>query len=78
MKFLIWLPSWGETEEYAREVKDWDAEKAAEDFVEKHWADSDYPDEEEVCVKDESGAVLTYIVMAEPTVKFKAYIKENK
>ena len=78
-KFLLWLPSWGETEDDAREVCAWDAECAAESWMEEKHGDLDYIDDIDIDTKDESGIIAHYNVVAEPIIKFRAYEKkENK
>ena len=46
--------------------------RAAAEFMEKGWSDSDYPETMEVSIRFPSGRLQTFLATAEPTVDFVA------
>ena len=52
-----------------------DAERAAEKYVENNYFDLEFPDEEMVIVKDETGKFYRFTVVCEQTVDFNAVPK---
>ncbi len=87
MKIKIW-DALNEEESEAQEIElsEW-AEfsinsnyltQAVQEFVEKRWASSDYPDETWVNVTSESGKLLEFTVTAEQAVVFRAGPRDKR
>jgi hypothetical protein len=69
--FLCWDKDNSE-EDDAEPVRAWEPDWAAKEFAQRRYADSDYPKEQRICVKDVSGAAWLFTVTAEPDVRFVA------
>ena len=63
-------------EEDAHTVFAWRPEDAAQEFGKYQHAHNDYPDEQDINVKDDKGVVTKWVVIAEPDIHF--YTRERK
>ncbi len=75
-KYKVWDPDC-EDEEDADEVESFEPAYAAEQWVEDNWTDLEYPDEIDVKVKDEKGAVTEWTVTVEQRPHFTAAEKKK-
>ncbi|HEX4334648.1 MAG TPA: hypothetical protein VH062_01975 [Polyangiaceae bacterium] len=60
----------------AEQVDAYDAECAAEKYIESRWSDFDHPETSSVDVRDAQGTVTRWTVTTEPTVVFHASRKK--
>jgi hypothetical protein len=86
MKFTVKIwDRWNEDEEYAQEIEvesygdrlkaeDIFLRWAVQSFVERNWADSDYPETTSVRVRTPDGELLEFEVYAEQAVHFRAVL----
>lgn len=70
--FEVWAPSLGQSREDARTVTATDAKQAAVEMGERRWSDNDHPDEQTFIVRSPEGDEEVYVVLAEPSVHFRA------
>jgi hypothetical protein len=76
--FLLWLPDDGESEADARESCGRDAESAATAFAKRRYSDADSPEEQRVSARGPDGEITTWVITAEPDVRFRTRRAEEK
>lgn len=73
---LVWAIDDGD-ESHASKVAHESPLRAAQIFAEHIWASSDYPDEQEICVKDKAGAYHAFTVTTHRQISFQATPKRT-
>lgn len=71
-RFRAWMPTQGEFFDDAVEVRASDAAEAAERYLEREWADTEFLTEATVCVRDAEGKHTVYVVTVEEVPQFTA------
>lgn len=76
-EFKVWTEGYNGPDDPAV-IKELDARSAAVKFFERYHSDMDHPDDAEVFVKDQVGAITVWTALCEMEPVFSAYLKKTR